>query len=95
MNYTYPNNRDYILTEYRALKSAKGWYVGRMGMGRGRYWEPFSRDSGYFVTKDNAELRIRDYIFADCEGEEEYRAARAYLNHDMTDNRMTDMLREI
>ena len=86
----------YIVTEYRALKSACGWYVGRLGMDMDhRYWEPYSRDSGYFVTKGNAELRMRDYIFADCNGEEEYRATRTYLNHDITDNRMVDMLREI
>jgi hypothetical protein len=43
-------------TDLRVLQSGAGWYVGTLywNPDHGGFWEPGSRDTGYFDTKEEA-----------------------------------------
>jgi len=68
------------ISEYRVLKSAAGYYVGREYFElEGRYWGPYERITGYYPTADAAGPALRDYILSSCETEVEFDEVVALL----------------
>jgi hypothetical protein len=48
-------------TVMQILKSAAGYYIGRMFWDNTeKFWEPGSRESGYFTTREEAERAMLD-----------------------------------
>lgn len=54
------------VSEYQVLKSAAGYYIGRLCDEGDGFWMPYDRDSGYFETKESAqkELDFRADVFS-------------------------------
>lgn len=50
-----------VVLEYTALKSAAGWYVGRLCITEEGSTEPFDRASGYFRSKEEALEQVKYY----------------------------------
>ena len=66
----------HTISEYRVLKSAAGYYLGRQcfdpEMPEAGMSIPWSRDSEYYPTASCVEPVLRDYILSDCETEKEF-----------------------
>ena len=43
------------ISEYKVLKSAAGYYVGRLCQDEDGFWMPYDRASGYYATAEEAE----------------------------------------
>lgn len=51
------------ISEHKVLASAAGYFVGREYWDvEGGYWGPWSRDSGYFRTREEAEAFVPEVV---------------------------------
>jgi len=62
---------EFWIGELRVMKSPAGWYIGRycwVKTTKFEYEEPYSRESGYFPTKEDAETELKGMSFEvrDC-----------------------------
>jgi len=70
-----------LVSEYRVLRSAAGYYVGRQYLDPDceGCWLPYDRCSGYFPSEIEAHYgRLPELIFFDCETDKEEAAVAAY-----------------
>ena len=57
----------YLVSEYRVLKSAAGYYVGREYWDTEfNYWGPYERESGYYPDAESAQPTLLHCIKQDC-----------------------------
>ena len=70
----------YLVSEYRVLKSAAGYYVGREYWDTEfNYWGPYERESGYFPDPESAQPTLLHCIKQDCEDSYEKLRAESYV----------------
>lgn len=53
-----PGTQDETVSDLRVLKSAAGFYVGRVEISPEGYEFPFCRESGYYPTREKAESAL-------------------------------------
>lgn len=77
-----------IISEYRILKSAAGYYIGqgyREADWDGMYWLPYDRYSGYYRTADDAKSGLMHMILdCDVSDDDEYIMVRAYFEDNIS-----------
>jgi len=57
------------VSKLKVMKSGAGWYIGRSYFDQEFGFEgPYSRESGYFVSKESAQSGLDEdsYVFRDC-----------------------------
>jgi hypothetical protein len=49
-----------LISDYQVLKSAAGYYIGRLckDIGDEIFWQPYDRASGYFKTTEEAQWQL-------------------------------------
>ena len=53
-----PGTQDETVSDLRVLKSAAGFYVGRVEISPEGYEFPYCRESGYYPTREKAESAL-------------------------------------
>jgi len=74
-----------IISEYRVLKSAAGYYVGQgyreAEWEDGMYFLPWNRCSGYFESEEQARCALRILVLTEAwDDDDEYIMLRAYFD---------------
>ena len=74
-----------LISEYRVMKSAAGWYIGQeytnedLCTDDGKYYFfPYDRLSGYFPDRESAIDVLRELVYSDVQGDDEYILCRTY-----------------
>jgi hypothetical protein len=74
-----------IISEYRVMRSAAGWYIGQQyydklfGDETG-YWLPYDRISGYYPEREMVVDLLREFVYNDLDSDDdEYILTRLYF----------------
>jgi hypothetical protein len=75
---------DELISEYRVMRSAAGWYVGQGYREAewgddGMYFLPYDRCSGYYETEEQALDMLKQMLYAWSSDDNEYILTRLYF----------------
>lgn len=57
------NQEQYRVSQLKVLKSAAGYYIGRVCIFKDGHEEPYSRESGYYDSNKSAEMALMNNDF--------------------------------
>jgi hypothetical protein len=75
---------DELISEYRVMRSAAGWYVGQGYREAewgddGMYFLPYDRCTGYYETEEQALDMLKQMLYAWSSDDNEYILTRLYF----------------